>query len=159
MAKRPIRDIKFNVRESITRNISRGKVVINNGVANLFLSVPKIDKGGTGGAGGISISFVLIITAPSYPSNSDISVYTVTSDIDNPSGLTFEIDAVVGFGKDQDMRDFIPWLIAGTIAPIITITEDEVETIYFWQTFTHVGDTKKSLTWLEDDTRAAAVFR
>lgn len=45
MAKRPITDIKFNVRESITKSISRGKVVINNDVATLLLTVPKIDKG------------------------------------------------------------------------------------------------------------------
>lgn len=139
---------------------------------SIDITIPK----GKGRSFGASLINVIVTEVPSYPSNDDISFYTVNTDPDNPSGgEEIEIDSVLGYkigrdtlgaGEGLDMRDFTPWIQLGEIVPIIKITIDELTYVYFLQTFTYVGDSDaRSIAWLEDEDedentpRAAAVFR
>lgn len=145
----------------------RGSIINSSTGHSLNLSLPKLVISEEEASAAAATEFVIITESLSYPSNNDISKYTVNDDIDDPSsGEEFEIDNVLGYGENLDMRDFFPWLQVDKVVPIIRITVDEIEYIYFWQTFTYIGDEDaRSLAWLEDVSeedntpRLAAVFR
>lgn len=156
--------IEFKVIDSIGRPV-KSKVTPGNGVTTISMTLPAVAQIAAASGGGETTSFtnVEILESISYPSNQDVSKYTVTTSVGEPSSAEeIEIDSVLGYGTGLDMRDFTPWLQVGQVVPIITI--DSV--VYFLQTFSYVGDsTARSLAWLEDidagenTPRTAAVFR